>query len=203
MNRQQLESKIKRASDIMRADDNAKLVTKYMEHLSWLLFLKVHEAIEQQHGLVDPSYAPIISREYRWSQWTTKDWKADELISFINSRLFPHLRSLTGSPAASLIGRVFSGVTTVLKSGYSLLEVIDEGFRSNKVPRFETYPLDDVVKVTDLIRAAQAIRDVGSEDAASITLLLELAQRLASENEPNDGSATSTSAEEVTASGGE
>ena len=35
-----------------------------------------------------------------------------------------------------------------------LLQVIDEGFRSNKVPCFRTYPLGDAVKVTDLIHGS-------------------------------------------------
>ena len=124
MTRQQLETLIKKASNTMRSDDNTKLVTKYIEHLSWLLFLKVHEAIEDEKELLDPSYQRIISGDFRWSQWTNKDWRADELITFVNDDLIPHLRDLNSSKAGSLIATLFAGVTTVMKSGFGLKEVI-------------------------------------------------------------------------------
>jgi type I restriction enzyme M protein len=122
--RQELEALIKKASDKMRADDNAKLVTKYIEHLSWLVFLKVHEAMEDEQAMLDSSYKRIIKGRYRWSHWAHQDWRANELINFINAELFPHLRSLNSSKSGRLIATLFSGVTTVMKSGFGLKEVI-------------------------------------------------------------------------------
>lgn len=108
----------------MRADDNTKLVTKYIEHLSWLLFLKVHEAIEDEQELLDPSYERIVTGDHRWSRWTTVDWRAEELIEFINTDLLLYLRDLNSTPAGKLIATLFAGVTTVMKSGFGLKEVI-------------------------------------------------------------------------------
>lgn len=124
MNQQQLESLIKKASDRLRADDNTKLVTKYIEHLSWLLFLKVHEAMEDEQELLNSSYQRVIIGEHRWSEWTSKDWRADELITFIDDDLFPYLRGLNTSKEGRLIATLFAGVTTVMKSGFGLKEVI-------------------------------------------------------------------------------
>lgn len=124
MTRAELEALIKKASAKMRADDNTKLVTKYIEHLSWLLFLKVHEAMEDEQELLDPNYKRIITGKYRWSEWTTKKRRADELIEFISDDLFPYLRGLSSSPAKRLIATVFAGVTTIMKSGVGLKEVI-------------------------------------------------------------------------------
>lgn len=124
MTRQELEALIKKASDKMRADDNTKLVTKYIEHLSWLLFLKVHEAMEDERKLVDKSYKRVITGEYRWSEWTGQDWRAEELIAFVNEDLLPHLRKLNTTKGGKLIATLFAGVTTVMKSGYGLKEVI-------------------------------------------------------------------------------
>jgi type I restriction enzyme M protein len=122
--RQELEALIKKASDRLRADDNTKLVTKYIEHLSWLLFLKVHEALEDEQEMLDPDYKRIITGKYRWSKWTSNKWRADELITFVNAKLFPHLRALDRTRAGRLIATLFSGVTTVMKSGFGLKEVI-------------------------------------------------------------------------------
>lgn len=124
MTRRELEALIKKASDTMRSDDNTKLVTKYIEHLSWLLFLKVHEATEDEKELLDSSYKRVIAGDFRWSQWASKDWRADELIAFINADLFPYLRSLNSSKEGRLIATLFAGVTTVMKSGFGLKEVI-------------------------------------------------------------------------------
>jgi type I restriction enzyme M protein len=123
--KQQLEALIKTASDKMRADDNTKLVTKYIEHLSWLLFLKVHEAMENEQVILDPSYVRIINGDYRWSSWTSRDWRADELITFVNDQLFPYLRALNSSKAGQLVATLFAGVTTVMKSGFGLKEVVE------------------------------------------------------------------------------
>lgn len=120
MTRQELETLIKKASDRMRSDDNTKLVTKYIEHLSWLLFLKVHEVNEDEHESVDPSYTRIITGDYRWSVWTSRDWRADDLIDFIEDDLLPYLRGLNGTKPGQLIATLFSGVTTVMKSGFGL-----------------------------------------------------------------------------------
>jgi type I restriction enzyme M protein len=122
--RQELEALIKKASDKMRADDNTKLVTKYIEHLSWLLFLKAYEATEDEQSMLDPAYHRIIAGDYRWSEWTSKDWRADELISFINDQLLPHLRAINTTKAGRLIATLFAGVTAVMKSGFGLKEVI-------------------------------------------------------------------------------
>jgi type I restriction enzyme M protein len=124
MTRTELEALIKKASDRMRADDNTKLVTKYIEHLSWLLFLKVHEAMEDERLALDSNYTRIITGKYRWSEWTTSNWRGDELIAFINDELFPHLRGLNSTAAGRLVATIFAGVTTVMKSGVGLKEVV-------------------------------------------------------------------------------
>ncbi|EMY32995.1 N-6 DNA methylase, partial [Arthrobacter crystallopoietes BAB-32] len=53
---QSLERLIKTASDKMRSDDNTKGTTKYLEHFSWLLFLRVFEELEnerEEEALID------------------------------------------------------------------------------------------------------------------------------------------------------
>src|SRR2546425_2771162 len=128
MTREEIEAKVWRACDIMRRDDNTKGIMKYMEQLSWLLFLKVFEAIEDQYEteakLARRAYDRILDDEWRWSTWTTKDWPGEELITFIVERLLPHLRSLAGTPQRDTIATVFRGISVVMKSPYNLKDVI-------------------------------------------------------------------------------
>ena len=69
----ELQSKIKSASDRMRADDNTKNALKYLEQLTWLLFLKVFDSLEENREMVakidGTTYRPLIRREFRWGTW--------------------------------------------------------------------------------------------------------------------------------------
>ena len=126
MTPRELEALIRTISNKMRADDNTKLVTKYIEHLSWLLFLKVHEAAEDEQELLDPDFRRTIDGDFRWSRWTQADMRAEDLIEFVNEQLFPHLRGLNTDRRGRLIADLFLGVRTVMKSGFTLKEVIAE-----------------------------------------------------------------------------
>lgn len=128
MTRQQLQARIKSASDKMRADDNTKNALKYLEQLTWLLFLKVFDDLESDRELaaqVDGShYERVIPEELSWGAWTRRGLSGDKLVMFVNTDLLPGLRKLQGSGQAATIAEIFSNVTTVMKSGYSLAEVI-------------------------------------------------------------------------------
>ncbi len=92
---------IKRVCDILRRDDGVG-AKDYIEQFSWLLFLKVFEGVEGQLKELEEAegkkYKSIIDKEYQWSLWAKKDWKdKDELIYFINQKLFPYLKALQGT----------------------------------------------------------------------------------------------------------
>jgi type I restriction enzyme M protein len=129
VNRRDLANDVWRACDIMRRDDGTTGVLEYMEQLSWLIFLKVFEDIENR--LEDEAkfsgreYQPIIEPKYRWSSWARKDWRGDELIRFIDDDLFPYLRSLRGTPEKEKISMIFNEIAgNRMKSPYNLKDVI-------------------------------------------------------------------------------
>ncbi|HEY9562456.1 MAG TPA: N-6 DNA methylase [Nocardioides sp.] len=126
----ELQSKIKSASDRMRADDNTKNALKYLEQLTWLLFLKVFDSLEENRELVaeidGTTYRPLIRREFRWATWArNRDLTGDALIEFVTEQLLPYLRELSGSSRAERVGAIFGEIRTVMKSGYSLKEVVN------------------------------------------------------------------------------
>jgi len=130
MNRKDLANDIWRACDIMRRDDGTTGILDYMEQLSWLIFLKIFEDIEKrleaEAGFAGNTYSPVISPEYRWSSWAKKDWRSEELIDFIDSRLFSHLRELSGNPEKEIISEIFREIRgNRMKSPYNLRDVIN------------------------------------------------------------------------------
>lgn len=125
----ELQAKIKSASDKMRADDNTKNALKYLEQLTWLLFLKVFDSLEENHEMVaeidGTTYRPLIEADYRWKNWACNSkLTGDKLIAFVTDELLPYLRGLSGNPRAERFAAIFAEVRTVMKSGYSLKEVI-------------------------------------------------------------------------------
>lgn len=123
MDRQTLSNKIKRACDIMR--QKGRLVPlQYIEQLSWLLFLKLFDALEEQKRLIDPKHEPIFETRYRWESWANK-LTGDELLKFIDQELIPYLASLSGTPQKIKIASIFSEIRNHMKSGYALAELIE------------------------------------------------------------------------------
>jgi len=120
---------IKRACDILRMDDGVG-AGNYIEQLSWLLFLKVLENIEFELRELDKTegkeYKDIIDSDYKWSKWAKKDWKdKDELVYFVNQKLFPYLRNLSGTPEKEKVAEIFREITNRIHSPHTLLDTVD------------------------------------------------------------------------------
>ena len=130
MNKNQLSrADIKRACNILRMDDGVG-ASNYIEQFSWLLFLKVFENIEFELRELAKTeakeYKDIIDTEYKWSTWAKKDWKdKDELVFFVNQKLFPYLRSLSGTPEKEKVAEIFREITNRIHSPHTLLDTVD------------------------------------------------------------------------------
>lgn len=123
MDRQTLSNKIKRACDIMR--QKGKLIPlQYVEQLSWLLFLKLFDDLEEQKKLLNPDYEPTLKAKYQWQNWANK-LTGDELLKFIDQELIPYLASLSGTPQKAKIASIFSEIRNYMKSGYALAELVE------------------------------------------------------------------------------
>lgn len=132
---------IKAASDQMRADDNTKGYLSYLEQLTWLLFLKQYEALEEDRAAIaaidGTDYERVVTDQYRWSEWARSDLTGDALIQFVTEKLLPALRKLSGSRRAERVATLFQTVTVVMKSGHTLREVI------NLVDQIDFHALSD------------------------------------------------------------
>lgn len=130
MSRETLANEIWRACDIMRRDNNCGGIMEYIDHLSWLLFLRFLDAqediFESEAKIAGRAYTRIIDKPYRWSSWARKDWHGDELIRFVRSDLLPYLSNLHGSPEREMVNSIFSDRNIVVcDSPYNLKDVLE------------------------------------------------------------------------------
>ena len=134
MSRETLNSQFWQACKILRQDDNTNSLLDYVEQISWLLFLKCLEELDQQRraeaDFEGKSYSPILARKYQWSAWTDPDpsrkLTGPALLKFLADDLFPHLRGLQGDSARSVVRGLFDDAPSkMLKDGAILRDAID------------------------------------------------------------------------------
>jgi type I restriction enzyme M protein len=144
---QQLGSLIKSARDIMRKDKGLSGDLDRLPMLTWILFLKFLDDMEQldetRAAMRNEKYKPLIESPYRWRDWAVKEdgITGPELLTFINqdeavlpdgSRgpgLFAYLRSLrsaNGRDRRDVVATVFQGVINRMINGYLLRDVINK-----------------------------------------------------------------------------
>lgn len=102
-----LGSLVKTLQNIMRKDAGINGDAQRIEQMTWLFFLKIYDAKEQEWEFHDDSYQSIIPERLRWYSWAhdAKGGKAltgDELLDFVNNDLFKTLESLELAPDAPL-----------------------------------------------------------------------------------------------------
>jgi type I restriction enzyme M protein len=128
---------VKRFRDITRTDAGINGDAQRIEQLTWMLFLNVYDAMEDVWEISEDSYQSIIPEECRWRNWADtnneKGLKGDELLGFVNNKLFPTLQKLEipyGCPRKkSLVRDVFADIHNYMKDGVALrqcLELINE-----------------------------------------------------------------------------
>jgi type I restriction enzyme M protein len=144
---QALASLIKSARGIMRKDKGLNGDLDRLPLLTWIMFLKFLDDLEQQREeeaeLGRKKFRPALEPPYRWRDWATNPQgiTGDELLSFINQDeahrpdgkrgpgLFAYLRGLSnanGDNRRDVIATVFRGVDNRMKSGYLLRDVISK-----------------------------------------------------------------------------
>jgi type I restriction enzyme M protein len=144
---QMLGSLLKSARDIMRKDKGLNGDLDRLPLLTWIMFLKFLDDLEQQRKeeatLAGKKFKAVIEAPYRWRDWAAdpQGITGDELLAFINNDearradgkkgagLFAYLRSLSssnGDNRRDVIARVFKGVDNRMKSGYLLRDIINK-----------------------------------------------------------------------------
>ena len=130
-----LGSFVKTIQNIMRGDSGINGDAQRIEQMTWLLFLKVYDAKEEDWEFHDDAYESIIPEELRWRNWAVdrKDGRAmtgQSLLDFVNNKLFPTLKELKvteNTPIKkSIVKAVFEDSNQYMKDGILLRKVINE-----------------------------------------------------------------------------
>lgn len=126
---------VKTLQNIMRKDAGINGDAQRIEQMTWMFFLKVYDAKEEEWEFHDDDYESIIPEELRWRSWAVdnKDGKAltgPALLNFVNNELFPGLSSLQladDAPLAHVIVKLaFTDANNYMKDGVLLRQVINE-----------------------------------------------------------------------------
>ena len=138
------EQTFKNIDDVLHKDAGCGSELDYVEQSSWVLFLKYLSDLEQEREssalLSGKEYSPILREEFRWETWAMprkEDGEldhhtaltGDDLIDFVNDKLFPYLAKFKLSAESSdtieyKIGEIFSELKNKIQSGYALRDVL-------------------------------------------------------------------------------
>lgn len=129
-----LGSLVKGLQNIMRNDAGVNGDAQRIEQMTWLFFLKIYDAKEEEWEFHDPGYVSVIPERLRWHSWAVdrRDGDAptgDALLSFVNNDLFPTLANLrlgADAPLRQVVVRdAFTDANNYMKDGILLRQVVN------------------------------------------------------------------------------
>lgn len=122
---------IKSIRDIFRKDPGLSGDAQRIEQLGWMIFLKLFDDKDKEMEILTPDYRSPIPTELQWRTWAENDEgiTGDELIGFVNNRLFPGLKNLSVAVDDRLgitIRQIFDGTNNYMKSGTTFRQAINK-----------------------------------------------------------------------------
>lgn len=125
---------VKNLQNIMRNDAGVNGDAQRIEQMTWLFFLKIYDAKEEEWEFHDDSYESVIPERLQWRNWAhdNMDGNAltgDELLDFVNNDLFKTLSNLELEPDAplrqSIVKSAFTDANNYMKDGILLRQVVN------------------------------------------------------------------------------
>lgn len=125
---------VKRIQDITRNDAGVNGDAQRIEQMSWLLFLKIYDSRELVWELEEDDYESIIPEDLKWRNWAHAEkgeqvLTGDDLLDFVNNRLFKELKELEITPnmpiRKNIVKSAFEDANNYMKNGVLLRQVIN------------------------------------------------------------------------------
>ena len=127
-----ISSAIKSIQDIMRKDAGVDGDAQRLGQLSWLLFLKIFDAQEEELEFEQDNYRSPIPAKYLWRNWAADKTglTGEDLQDFINNDFFPGIKSLIApiatNPRGYVVKEAFSDAFNYMKNGTLLRQVVNK-----------------------------------------------------------------------------
>jgi type I restriction enzyme M protein len=123
---------VKTIQDIMRQDSGVDGDAQRISQLCWMFFLKIIDDQDQQLELMQDGYHSPIPKELRWRSWAAnpEGITGEELLTFVNTQLFPELKKLTitgkHGDRRKVVRDVFEDAYNYMKSGQLMRQVVNK-----------------------------------------------------------------------------
>lgn len=126
---------LKSIQNIMWQDTGLNGDAQRIEQLGWMLFLKIFSDKDRELELMEADYTSPIPPQFHWvkeeGNWAGDDEgiTGDDLLTFVDTKLFPTLRNLdlnAGNQRAKIVREVFEGNNNYMKSGINIRKVLNK-----------------------------------------------------------------------------
>ena len=123
---------VKSIQDIMRQDVGVDGDAQRISQLCWMFFLKIIDDQDQELEELKPGYRSPIPAKLQWRTWAAdpEGITGDELLNFVNDKLFPGLKELPVSTAPGdrrrVVRSVFEDAYNYMKSGQLMRQVVNK-----------------------------------------------------------------------------
>ncbi|MBF0268790.1 MAG: SAM-dependent DNA methyltransferase [Alphaproteobacteria bacterium] len=123
---------VKSIQDIMRQDTGVDGDAQRISQLCWMFFLKIMDDQDQELELLNSGYRSPIPTKLQWRFWAAdpEGITGEELMTFINTDLFPALKALPLSGKAGdrrrVVRDVFEDAYNYMKSGQLMRQVVNK-----------------------------------------------------------------------------
>lgn len=123
---------VKSIQDIMRQDVGVDGDAQRISQLCWMFFLKIIDDQDQELEETRKGYRSPIPAPLKWRAWAADPdgMTGEELLTFINTRLFPRLKGLPISGRRRgrrrVVRDVFEDAYNYMKSGQLMRQVINK-----------------------------------------------------------------------------
>ncbi len=116
--------------NIMRRDPGVDGDAQRISQMTWIIFLKVFDAMEQEKEAENSKYKSSLPEEIRWRNWAEDEEgiTGEELLDFVNKKIFEGIKNLDveNDRKAQLVKQIFEDTYNYMKNGVLMRQVINE-----------------------------------------------------------------------------
>lgn len=116
----------------MRIDEGVDGDAQRISQLTWMIFLKVFDDREMEYEVFDDNYTSPLPEKLRWRNWAAnpEGITGDELLEFVNDKLFKTLKTINLDemidPKGRILKNAFEDAFNFMKNGTLMRQVMNK-----------------------------------------------------------------------------